>query len=251
METFSLLQVSPDQLIDRDDLEEAATAARSIVRADCGRLHRELFGIVVSGLERDEALAFQTALKQREIPTDLVADRDLPVLHESFQIQRIEVRDEQIILTDSMGRVRTRPLAELVFLAAGYFNQMEIKTTWHQRLDFQGQGIHGGGMPQWINERESREEAELQFRLDFFFWTAPNRLHAALAKDTAMFHEGQAIRLRDDGALDALLAAMGKLLPAQRLSSGLRAPATGRFYPNFHCYEEEIRWHFYRLTPRS
>jgi hypothetical protein len=248
METFSLLQVSLEQTIDLESLEDASAAAPSIARTDCAFIHRDLFGIVVSGLERDEAIAFQAELGNRDFPTELVADRELPVLHEGFRIQRIECGDEVLVLTDSMGRVRTRPIAELVFIAAGFLKQIEIKTEWHQRLDFGG---GRRGVPQVVNERESREESELLFRLDFFFWSEPNRLHAVLAENTAIFHQGQPLRLRNDHALDELMAAMANLVPQDRLSSGLRTPATGRFYPNLHGYEEEIRWHFYRLTPRA
>ena len=50
METFSLLQESLDQSIDRQSLEDASDAAPSVARADCGRLQRELFGILISRL---------------------------------------------------------------------------------------------------------------------------------------------------------------------------------------------------------
>lgn len=249
METFSLLQTSLDQSIVRQSLEDASDAAPSVARADCARMQRELFGILVSRLGRDEALAFQAELKRRDFPTEVVADKDLPVLHESFQIQRIELRGEALVLTDSMGRERPRPLTDLVFLAGGFLNRIEFKTEWHQRLDFSA--AEGRGMPRLTNEREYREETELQFRLDFFFWAAPNRLHAALGKETAIFHQGKPLRLRDRAALIELMSALAKLLPPERLNAGLRDPQTGRIYPGFQRYEEEIRWHFHRLKPQA
>lgn len=249
METFSLLQTSLDHMIDRQSLEEASVAARSVARADCARLQRELFGILVSRLERDEALAFQAALAKCGFPTEVVADRELPVLHESFQIQRIERRGEVLILTDSMGRERARQLTDLVFLAAGFFHRIEFKTEWRQHLDFGGGAQDGRGMPQFVTEREYREETELLFRLDFFFWSEPNRLHAMLGPETAIFHEGKPLRLKDRAGLEALMVAMAALLPPERLNSWLRDPKKGRVYPNLSCYEEEIRWHFHRLKP--
>lgn len=251
METFSLLQMSLDQTIDRKSMEDASDAAPSVARADCARLQRELFGIVVSRLDRDEALAFQAELNRRNFPTEVVADKDLPVLHESFQIQRIELKDEVLILTDSMGQERVRPLTDLVFLSGGFLNRIEFKTEWHQHLDFGGGGVRGEGMPRLVTEREFREETELHFRLDFFFWAAPNRLHAALGKDTAIFHQGKPIRLKDHAALGELMSAMGKLLPPERVNSVLRDPAARRIFPNLPGYEEEIRWHFHRLKERA
>ncbi len=82
MATYSLLQVSLNQTIDRESLEDASTVVPSIARADCSHLQRDLFGIVVSNLPIDEAKAFQAELKRRGFPTDLVADHELPMLHE-------------------------------------------------------------------------------------------------------------------------------------------------------------------------
>ena len=249
METFSLLQTSLSQTIDRHSLEEASDAARSVVRADCPRIHREMFGIVVSRLQRDEALAFQAALKSRGFPTDLVADHELPVLHESYQIQRIEHRGEMLVLTDSLGRERIRPITDLVFLSGGYVQRIEFKTEWHQHLDFGG-GRHQG-MPQVVSEREFREENEIQFRIDFFFWSTPNRLHAALGKETVLFHQGNPYRLKERAGLAAVMTSLASLMPPERLNATLRNPAEERIYPNLTSYEKEIRWHFHRLKPRD
>ena len=92
METYSLLQLSLDQTIERAALEVATDAVRGITRMDCPRILRERSGILVSGLERDDALAFQAALNGHHFPTTIVSDEHLPLLHESFQIQRIEHR---------------------------------------------------------------------------------------------------------------------------------------------------------------
>jgi hypothetical protein len=251
VQTFSLLQTSLDQLIDRRSLEDASQAVLSVARADCARLQRELFGIVISGLPHEEAMAFQAELARRDFSTEVVADRNLPVLHESFQIQRIESRCEVLVLTDSMGREQVRPLPDLVFLAGGFLNRIEFKTEWHQHLDFSGSEGRGGGMPRLINEREFKEETELQFRIDFFFWSAPHRLNATLGRETAIFHQGRPLRLKNDDALRELLVTMASLLPADRLNSCLREPQSIRIYPNLQCYEEEIRWHFRRLMPRG
>ena len=248
MNTFSLLLVSLDQTIDRDTLEDASATVPSVARADCARLHRELCGILVSQLPKDDALAFQAALKQRNFPTESIADDDLPALHGSLQIQRIELRGEVLILTDSMGLERIKPLTDLVFLAAGFLNRLKFKTEWHQHMDF---GPGGKGMPKMVTEREFTEETELEFRLDFFFWSAPNRLHVNLGKETAIFHQGKPLRMRDATGLRELTSAMAQLLPPERLNAYLRNPYSRPIYPNLPSYEKEIRWHFHRLKPKT
>lgn len=252
METFSLLQRSLDQTIDRLSLEDASDAAPSVARADCARMHRELNGILVSGLPRNEALAFQKSLAGKGFPTDLVADERLPHLHDSYQVQRISRQNDTLVLIDSMGRIQSRPLADLVFLAAGYIKRIEFKTTWNQHLDFGGgSGDRHGGMPRFVTEREFTEETELEFRIDFFFWSSPNRIHLALGKENAIFHENLPLRLKNDAALKSLLTSLSPLLPTDRLNICMREPSVAKIYPNLQSYEKEIRWHFHRIASAS
>lgn len=242
METYSLLQIHLDQTIERAALEDATDGVRSIARIDCPRILQERSGILVSGLERDDALAFQAALKRHHFPTTVVNDNQLPLLHESFQIQRIDHRDEILLLTDSMGRVRTKHLSDLVFMAAGFMGRVEFKSgnyvEVNPRRDCESH--------MYLTEREIHEETATEFRLDFFFNEAPHRLNALLGAETSIFHQGKPVRMKNQAAMDELLAAMARLVPQERLNSVLRDPASAPIYPNSHCYEKEIRWHFHR-----
>jgi hypothetical protein len=248
MNTFSLLQLSLDQKIERHAFEDASTAVASVARADCAMLHRDLYGIVVSHLAEDEALAFQAELARRDYPTAIVADSDLPVLHESFQIQHIECREEALILTDSMGHQRVRPLADLRFLAAGFINRLHFKSEWDQHLD---SGLDSHGAARLVTERELHEETELEFRLDLFFKSTPERQHAILCKDSMIYYQGDALLLRDTAGLIQLSGAMADLLPPERVNTFLRHPQSHPHYPGLHGYEEEILWYFHRLGPST
>jgi hypothetical protein len=77
---YALLQLSLDQTIRREDLEEATVLAPSVARADCALIQRELFGIVVRNLEYEEASALQAALRARNFPTEVVEESALPTL---------------------------------------------------------------------------------------------------------------------------------------------------------------------------
>ncbi len=247
MSTYSLLQVSLDQTIDRSSLEDGSVVARSVARGDCARLHRELFGILISGLAKEEAMAFQAELKRRNFPTEVVADRDLPQLHEPFTVQRFEVKGEVLLFTDAMGRSQARPLTDLVFLAGGFLRHLEFKSDWELRVS-PSTSIRGGA-PSLEIEKHSWEEQELEFRLDFFFWATPNRLRLALTGNTAIFYQGQPLRLRNTDGLLRLMADLLALLPRERVNAGLKRHDSAPYYPSVHCYEEEIRWHFHRLKP--
>lgn len=245
MSSYSLLQISLDQSIDRESLEDASVAVRLIARGDCARLHRELFGILISGLGRPEAEAFQAGLKRRNFPTQVVADEELSQLHEPFTVQRFEVKGEVLLFTDFMGRIQTRPLTDLVFLAGGFLKHLEFKSDWE--LQVSPSKSMRGGAPSLNIEKHSWEEDKLEFHLDFFFWTAPNRLRLALSGNNAIFYQGQPLRLRNTDGLLRMMADLLTLLPKERVGTGLKRHDAEPFYPDAHCYEEEIRWHFLRL----
>lgn len=245
MSTFSLLLRSLDQTLDRSALEDASVAVRSMARADAARLLREMNGILVSRLEWADATAFQQALLDRSFPTDIVADAEIPSLHQGFQIQSVTIREEVMLLTDSMGRERVKPISELVFIASGFVNRLDMRTETHQFLDFSGPR---GGAPSVVTERELVEENKTLFRIDFFFWTDPHRIQLLLGEDTTVFHQGRPVRLRDSGSLQTLVTAMSALLPPERLGMDPGAPVR-RIHPNLRSYENGIRWHFHRLKP--
>ena len=244
MITYSLLQLSLDQKIERHDFEDASEAVASICRADCAMLYRHLYGIVVSNLLKNEALAFQAELTQRDFPTMMVPDSELPLLKESFMIQHIELKGSDLVLTDSMGHQRIRPVADLVFLAAGFVSRLHFKSEWHQHLD---SGIGSDGSARLVTEHERHEKSEIEFRLDFFFQTFPERHHVGLGAESRITCQGDTLMMRDKAGLLELSAAMAALLPPERVNTFLRDPGNHPHYPTFLSYNEEVRWHFHRL----
>ncbi len=244
MSTFSLLQLSLDQTIDRPAFEDASAVVPSLARADGAMLHRRLNGIVVSNLPEDEALAFQAELAQRSFPTVVVPDRELPMLPESFRVQSIDCREEELVLTDSMGHERIRLVTDMVFLAAGFVSRLHFMSEWDQHIE---SDLDSHGSARLVVEREHHEQREVEFRVDFFFEDDPQRQHAAIRLEDLIHYQGCPLRLRDTAGLNELVSAMANLLPSECVNSFLQNPDSHLAYPTFRCYEEEIRWNLYRL----
>ncbi len=243
MATYSLLQVSLAQTIDRQSLEDASVVIPSVAKADCAKLQRELFGILVSGLEADEARLFQIELHHRNFPTELVADHDLPRLHEPFTFQRLEVSGDVLNFTDSMGHTRMRKMSDLVFLAGGFLVELEMRVEKSLKLKTSGKGSYPG----YVLHRKTEMKTVPKFILDFFFSNEPHRLQAKIIPENVVFHQGIPLRLKYPEQIVAAMAQLRLLLPRDRLNSGLLRNDAAAAYPNFESYEEEIRWKFYRL----
>jgi hypothetical protein len=236
-----------DQEIPLGALEAAADVAESIVRADVAALHRDLFGIIVSSLSLAEAIAIQAVLKQHGCSTEIVADDELPVLHEPFTVQRIDFGKDELLFTDMMGREQRRPLADLVFAAGGFM----LETQSRSKIDsapgiFHPRTSSGEWQPPTAMREYSMEEISA-FRLDFFFIDSPNRLRASVSAESMMFFRSRPVRLRDTALLLGAMMDLQALLPPDRLGSGLLRPDTATFFPSKRSYEEEIRWKFHQL----
>lgn len=243
--TYSLLQISLDQTIERNTLEEASACVKSVVRADCAFIQRDLFGIVVSGLSFDDASAFHMALKRRGFGTEVVADSKIPVLHESFSIQRIVIKEGNLIFTDTIGREQSRSIEDVSLVVGGFLTQSRLKKVLVVETHSPAR-MHSFQHPAQLEQRQRFQDVP-EFRLDFFFRSSPTRLRASVSAESIMFFHGRPIRLRDTALLLGAMMDLQELLPPERVGQGLKRTDTKNVYPSLHSYEEEIRWHFYRL----
>lgn len=239
MSTFSLLQVSLDQRIERDFFIEAASATESVTKADLSQIYRDLFGIVVSNLSHADAMALQAELARKGFPTEVVADAELPALHEPKSMQRVTVDGGWLRFTDIMSRSAARALGDLVFLAGGFLKnaKMTSKIVGSPRSN---SGDHDAA---WERVHQMKEVAE--FRLDFFFASEPNRMTLVLGPERAIFVNEKALQVQKKAVLGEVAAELRKLLPPERMNRGLLD--TGLCYPSGRAYVEEIRWHFHQL----
>jgi len=221
--TYALLQQSLDQTISRQQMEEASVAVPSVARADCAVLQRELFGIVVRGLERAEALAFQAALRMRGFPTDVVADDELPKLAEPVRGLALQTEPDALVNTDSYGRHQRFARAETVFLAGGFVS---------------------------VRERRLRSTEAEEFRLDLFIGHEPWRVQWVLGGDSVWRVNDRAYQLRDRWELAELLRGLREYLPGERVNRGIRDAGIAEpvVYPSVRAFEEEIIWRFFHLS---
>ena len=99
------------------------------------------------------------------------------------------------------------------------------------------------GAPKLVTEHELYEESEMEFRLDFFFSTSPQRQHASASSESTILYQDNTLRLRDTEGLRELASTMAELLPCERLNSYFREPASHPNYRTLRNYQNEIRWY--------
>ena len=246
---YSLLLHSLDPKPSRNQLEEISVNVRSIARADCAFLVDDWFGIVASGLPLAEAEDFQAGLRGAGIGTDVVADADIPALHDDFRCQRIDLDGGEITLSTSMGRRYPRKKGDLVFASAGFVDKekMEHKT----ELQLETRGGHNGRYTIPVNKTVMKMEEKRFFRIDLFFTAAPYRISMEFEKDSVIFYGDRQIRMKNKLDLTVLMVDLQSLLPPERMNRSLRALSLTEVYPRMRAYDEELRWAFYRLGAKG
>lgn len=241
MSTFSLLQISLDQSIERDSFIEAAAGAEMVTKADLSQYYRDLYGIVVSEISFADATVVKAALDARSFPVEIVNDIELPPLPDVFQMQRVDLQEDGLSFTDALSRISLRRMEDLVFLSAGYF----LKTRPKSELKMGTAFMADSRKAELNSTRVFREEVEKEFRIEFFFASEPYRLRLSLTNIGAVFVNGRALQLHKAETITVAITELKKLLPADRTNQGVEK--VEMIYPSLRAYEEEIRWHFYRL----
>ncbi len=247
MSAYALLQLSLDQTLSREAMEEASVAAPMVARGDCARLQRELFGVVVRRLDEANARAFQEALRRRGFETELVPDDDLFTLPGAFGVSELRIEGEGIATVDVYGRARAVPWRACVFAAAGWAECERQKTKADLEWVVVGRGRY---QRQELRPTVKRErETGLQFRIECFFASDPMRVAWVVEEGRVARLNGQPVRARDAEALGAFLDLLRARMPEGRVNRGITLFGGEREprYPNLRCFEEEIIWHFHRL----
>lgn len=250
--SYALVQKSLEQTIDRRDLEEASVHVPSVARGDCARLHRNLFGIVVTGLSRDEAIAFQVALEYFHFPTEIVADAEIPRLPDPVVRRGIRFETAELIALDGLGRESPYPWREMQFATGGFVETSKVK---HDRMLIRNPYYNSGARipgPMFVVGKRETEAPTLQFRLELYFPREPYRLQFRADKNALFRCDDALLRFRELKSFAIILRRIAQLLPQERLGLGIRAAQKGRdfLYPNPSCLEEEVIWHILQRQRR-
>jgi hypothetical protein len=251
VKSYSLIQPEIGPVIDRQALEEASVVAPSVGKADCMRISRELFGIVVGGIPIEDAIAFRAALMARNFPTLIAADQDIPRLPEARFFNRIDANDEAFILTDALGRKEIFRADNVLLLAAGFLQRLRNKT--EARDVHVPYGKRSGSFEDdtpGIEYRSTLVQTP-EFRLECFIKRKPYRLCLMLDAHTNFIWNNVVLRVEKPDPIHAFLKTWHRYVPEDKWNLGLQRSGTDFQYPSPRAFENEIRWHFYMLKQRA
>ncbi len=244
---FAILQkelVVPDV----EQLKRAFTALPTLTNLDAQTAANDAYGIVLRGLDAEQAGKLQAALAREGLETEIVAEAKLPAIPPAKIARQAEFHPSHLTLYDSMRRASEVPWSDIIFIAAGYVRMREVRK---QRGSADEPSMHGAGVAvDLAGGTKSREEEHYHMMLELFLGDGTKRYSIA-ADDFVFDHLGT--RLSDDLSINFvfLVQDLAEEAPQAGLNRGAymacQRPPELFPYPSRAAFNEEITWMLWRI----
>ena len=250
--SHAVIQKSLNQTIDRTTLEEISTVAPSVARGDCARLARELFGIVVQNIGREEARDFARHLTAAGFPAEAVPQHELPLLPTPARKRGLTWTDDHLVVYDGMMREQVFPREEVRFAAGGFMARQQYQAEWS--YEWVVRPSFRGGTVQKVAVKDLENLVkDTVFRLELHLGREPFRLLFQVDHDSMLKVHGGMIRFRQKEELLNLLRDWGNLLGRDGCNLGIQAAMeqAPMIYPNAGAFEEELTWRLFQAIRQT
>ena len=123
---YAILQrelVTPDV----DQLKRAFSVSPYLRDIDAQNAAHDAYGILLRGVDEENADALHAALRSEGIETELVKESALPTLSSGKATKRVEFGPSRLIAYDALNHASDVPWSEVMFIAAGYVRTGELR----------------------------------------------------------------------------------------------------------------------------
>ena len=118
MSRYAILQTSLE-VPEAEAVRRAFTRVSFLTPADASIILRDAFGILFRNLSYEDAMAVHEALAAEGVAVDVVENRHLPELPATKLVKRIELRPEELIIYDPLGRKFGLEWCHIALVSAG------------------------------------------------------------------------------------------------------------------------------------
>lgn len=232
-----------------EQLKRAFSVSPLLTGLDAQTAANDAYGILLRGVETDQAKALREALRREGVDTELVEEGKLPAIPPGKVARQVEFQQSHLTLYDSMRRASEVPWGDIMFIAAGYVRLREVRK---QRAASEEPSLHGAGAAVDVTSGGlSREEERYHMLLEIFLNDGVTR-YSINADEFAFEHLGS--RLSDDLAVNFvfLIQDLAEQAPQAGLNRGAfkacQRPPELFPYPNKAAFNEEITWMLWRIS---
>jgi hypothetical protein len=240
--TYAIVQqelVVPD--VER--LVRAFCTLPGLTAIDAQNAAHDAYGILIRGLNDEQAGALEAALTHEGIAVEVVPETELPALAPARILRQVEVRADHLVTIDPLQRVAEIPWNEVLLICAG---QVRVRET-RRVLSAAEEPVF---QPEGGSTSRLRDEEHTRLLIDLVLSDRATRL--SVAEDDFNFgHLGP--RLSDDPAVNHLFLVqdLEEHAPHASLNQGAfracQKPPELFTYPSRQAYQEELTWMLWRI----
>ena len=232
-----------------EQLKRAFVVSPRLTALDAQTASNDAYGILLRGLEAQEAGALRESLLKEGVDTELVEEGKLPTIPPAKVARQVELHPTHLTLFDSMKKASEVSWGDIMFIAAGYVKMREVRK---QRDGSDEPSMHGAGVAvDLAGGSLAREEEHHHMLLDLFLSTRTLR-YSITADEFAFDH--LASRLSEDRAVNfvCLVQDIAAKAPHAGLNRGAfqacQRPPELFPYPSKAAFNEEITWMLWRIS---
>ena len=231
-----------------EQLKRAFSVSPLLTGLDAQTVAHDAYGILLRGLEKDQANALRESLLRERVETELVMESKLPVPPPARIARQIEFHPSHLTLYDPMRRASEVPWKEIMVIAAGYVRTREWRK--HRTVLEESASRGGGTSPGTAGVLKSREAEDYHLWLWIFLKGGVTRFSIS-ADDFVFDHLGT--RSSNDLAFNfvSLVQDLAEEAPHAGLNRGAylacQSPPELFPYPSKAAFNEEIVWMLWRI----
>jgi len=233
-----------------DRLKRAFSIWPALTDLDAQTAANDAYGIILRGLEVEQASALQDALIKEKIETVVVEESELPVIPPAKLVKQVEFMPSHLALYDPMARAFTLSWGEIMFIAAGNVRLQEFKRvrTAHEEPQFHGSGIAHDA----ISGVRGREESQFHLMLEIVLRGGVAR-YCVTADDFVFNHLGARLTKSLTANFVLLIQDLAQSAPHAGLNRGAFMACNGPeaplfVYPSKAAFYEEMTWMLWRIA---
>jgi len=219
-----------------EQLKRAFTVLPTLTELDAQTVANDAFGIIMRGLELDQATLLRDSLLAESVETLIVSESLLPALPTAKIVKQVGLLEDHLKVYDSMKRETVLPWRDIMFLAAGL---VRVRAT-HRVRELE---VVGG--------TRTKEELTDHLLLDLFLNGGAVR-YSITAEDFSFERAGAS--LSDDRPTNFvfLVQELAQHAPHAGQNRGAfmacQKPPELFPYPSKQTYNEELIWMLWRIS---
>ncbi len=235
---------------DVEQLKRAFSVSPYLRDIDAQNAAHDAYGILLRGIDQENADALQAALTAEGIETELIRESALPTIATGKVTKRVEFRPGHLLAYDALDRVSEIAWTDIMFIAAGYVRTGEVRK--HRSAKEEAQLRSTATAP--VDEDgvlKPGDEERYHMLLEIFLRDGSTRY--SIAADEFLF-DCLGSEVSDDLALNfvALIQRLVAQVPDAGMNRGAfkasQEPPELFPYPSRAAFNEEMTWMLWRIA---